>query len=373
MEPDSVSLTQFPSPLSHDDYELGRQRIVEEFCDRDGLLGIYDYGTVQHPGISDLDLMFVFEQDSTPPWVADLSTAFDPLVDELVGRGNVIVIDEQTFRQLNFIDPHLEPKHVAGDRLSRENVDTETATYRNYASVMDWLPERVYQIQRLAVADEIPIMRTLQLLKSLGYSLRIVDELHSFDPGVSFADSVESLRSSWFDYSQRKQKEVLFETVEEAKAVGSAALDFWFDHRPAAVFTGEPYSSSDTKSVLSYFDGLAYVSGTTGVSRGEDWVRIGIPNQWFAHYTTYADHDSRLGELIDRSLITEQSEPHTLSSGYEQYLHEKLSICSGNFEWVQDSGLGSGTFRFGFLLHRCNWSPSEFEQFRTRLQSVVTS
>lgn len=372
MEPDSVSVVQFPNPLSHDDYEVGRQRIVSEFSDRDGLMGIYDYGTVEHPGISDLDLMFVFEQNSTPPWVADLSTTFDPLVDELVGRGNIIVIDEQTFQRLNFIDPHLEPKYVAGNRLSCKDVDRDTAMYRNHASVMDWLPERVYQIQRLTVADEIPVMRTLQLLKSLGYSLQIVDELYELEPGVKFADSVESLRSSWFDYSREEQKETLFEMIEEAKEVGSTALDFWFDRRPAAVFTGEEHSCSDGTGVLSYFDGLAYVSGTTGVSRGEDWVRIGIPNQWFAHYRTYAQHNSRLGRLINRSLITEQSDSHTLTSGYQQYLDIKMSICSDNFEWVRNVGLDSGAFRFGFLLHRCDWDDSEFQRFRARMESILT-
>lgn len=371
MDSDSVTLNQRPRKLSSDQYEMGRRRIVDRFVDKEGVASIYDYGTVKHPGISDLDIMLVFESGRAPSWLPDLSTSFDPLVDELVGHGNIIFIDRNTFERLHYIDPKLEPRHLAGEEIDRDQIDQEIATYRDHASVVDWLPERIYQIQRLRETNEIPVMRTLQLLKSFGYSLRLVDELLGFDPGVAFADRISELRGTWFERDKRARKAALLETIVDGSEIGRDALTTWFNSRPNAVFEGVDDELTTAPGALSYFGGLVYATGEPGLDRRRDWTEVTIPSDWFDHFRAYSAHDSQLGDLIARSFVSKRSTPTVLTAGYVEFLETKLDVCSANFSWVRTVGLDSGAFRFGFLLGKSEWSTEEFDQLQDRLNTVL--
>jgi len=364
----TTEFTQLPNQLSLGDYETGRRRLVDHFSEYDVVLGIYDYGTVQHPGISDLDIILVVEGSTERDWSGAVSTSFDSLVDELVGRGNVIVMNRDVFRNLHYIDPGLEPRHLAGEDVDRRTVDATTQKHRDHASVMDWLPERVFQVERLSGSDTIAVMRALQLLKSLGYSLRTVDELIGFDPGAAFVDEVSDLRSSWFDLDPETRETELLELIESGREVGRDALSTWWDTTPSTVFA-DPTGRSGS-GVLSYFDGLAYVEGERSVSRRDGWVTVGVPVPWFDHYRAYASDEHSLGRLISRSMVDGESDDTSLDPGYREFLDRKLEICAANFEWVRQVGLDSGAFRFGFLLGRASWSTDEWETLRARLDGL---
>jgi len=369
MDRNSVELTQRPTERTVTEYDRARDRIVDEFADRPGVRTVYDYGTVEHPGISDLDLMLVFDRGADPEWEADLSTDFDPLVDELVGHGNIIVVDDATFADLHYIDPGLEPHHLAGAEVDRNRPTDEEATYRDYASVMDWLPERVYQVERLRDADEIPVMRTLQLLKSLGYSLCVAADLLGDQSVAAFVETVADLRGSWFDRAPDDREAALVETIERGRETGRGALAQWFDTQPETVF--EDGGDERLPGALSYFDDFAYVAGETGVTREREWTLVGIPDPWFAHYQAYARQDGSLAALIAKSMVGDAGAALPLTESYKAFLARKLDICTANFEWVQQLGFDSGAFRFGFLLGRTDWDDEEFVALRETLRGFT--
>ncbi|MCS3696428.1 hypothetical protein [Salinibacter ruber] len=368
MDRDSKTLTQRPRPLSLEDYEEGRERIVDHFADREGVIGIYDYGTVKHPGISDLDVMLVFDPKTRPDWLDNLSSSFDPLVDELVGRGNIIILDLDTFRRIHYVDPGLEAQHLAGKNISQQTIGPEMQNYRNYASIMDWLPERLYQVERLYNSGTIPVMRALQLLKSLGYSLRIVHDAIGYQDGIAFAGYVENVRASWFDHSDVDRRREMLGAIERARQVGYQALLEWFRASPDGMF--EDFEEDPTPGILSYFDGLVYSTGKFGVDEQDGWTCIGIPSPWFDHYRAYANHESRLGVLIRRSMVSKRKNPTALNKKYISYLGQKITVCAKNFRCVKSLSLESGVFRFGFLVNRDNWDVQEFYALHERIKEL---
>jgi hypothetical protein len=211
-------------------------------------------------------------------------------------------------------------------------------------------------------------MRALQLLKSLGYSLRIVNDIINFESGIAFAENVSKLRASWFNRSGHEREEALFQVIQKACDVGRQALQTWFKMRPPELFA-EPDRNAHP-GLLSYFNGFVCSGGESGVTLQDGWINIGIPGPWFDHYRAYAAHESELGQLIRRSMVSDQVSPTRLTVDYSSYLETKLTVCAGNFRWVRRLGLDSGAFRFGFLLERAGWNDAKFDGFRGKINSL---
>ena len=54
-----------PSIVKIDDYQVAIQKIVEKVSCIDGLIAIYQIGGIRHPGISDIDIVVITEDDSS--------------------------------------------------------------------------------------------------------------------------------------------------------------------------------------------------------------------------------------------------------------------------------------------------------------------
>ena len=60
----SLKFTNFPSVIGLNEYEELKQKLVKQLLSYDCVLSVYQMGSVKDPGISDLDLICVFKNDS---------------------------------------------------------------------------------------------------------------------------------------------------------------------------------------------------------------------------------------------------------------------------------------------------------------------
>lgn len=60
-------LTRLPKRLTREDYKRASHRMVNRLSEIDGVRTIYQVGSVRHPGISDLDLLVVFDNEAVYP------------------------------------------------------------------------------------------------------------------------------------------------------------------------------------------------------------------------------------------------------------------------------------------------------------------
>jgi len=298
-----------------------------------------------------------------------MSTAFDPLVDSLVGHGNIIFVDKGTFEQLRYIDPNIQPRHLYGEAYRLGKIDEGTAVLRDYASVIDWLPERVFQLERLCEKREIPAMRSLQLLKSIGYTFENIDTLINFKSGRLFVNRIQELRDNWFSLDEQKQKEDLISTISDGASVGQSAIKAWFGQSPEALFN-QSLNYDQSHCAISYFNGLCFISGEPGYDHSQKWDVISLPPRWFDHFRVYGAHRSSLGRLINNSCVSEPCSKNYLKVNYSKFLKRKIDICAKNFQWVRNAGLNKGAFRFGFMLKKCSWNQKEFAILQNDLINI---
>lgn len=365
MDPTAVTYEQRPEPIPRSAYERARTEIVDTYRGLDGVEAIYETGTVADPGISDLDIKVIYEDEGqveTP----SLDSISD-IVDTLVGRGNVIKTPVTPFQKFKYIDPNRSPVHLSGRQLDIESPPESIVSYRDAAYVMDFLPERLYRVLMLQQQETIPVMRTLQMLKSVSYTSRIMDDLLSDYDGETFADEVKELRGTWFDQDDEKYARML-ELIDEAVIVLATAGRRWFADTPDTILK----NTRAEPGTISLLDDLVYTAGEQfefETTDGPFAVQTTIPSWWFDHYRYYASRESLLGRTLRSASLGQIDSTGCLTDDYKAFLDTKYDLCNQAFSWSVEHNIGSA-LKFGFLLHRIGWDDETRTEFELGLEQV---
>lgn len=364
MEESDLTYEQLPEHIARVKYDEAREKIIDAYRELSGVVALYDTGTVADPGISDLDIKVIYdpeEDPETPP-----ADAFSGVVDTLVGRGNIIKAPTSAFGKFHYLDPKRNPSHLYGPEVEFSHPPESDRQFREAAYVLDYIPERLYQILRLERSESIPVMRTLQMLKSVGYSCVIMDELLPEFEGQSFADDVAYLRGGWFEREEAANYRRMHELIDEAKDRLVEAARRWFAQTPPAILDAERVEDG----AISLFDELVYLSGDEfGYEAGEEFeVRMTIPSRWFDHYRFCATRENVLGRWLQTGYVGPDSTAGCLTSEYERYLDMKLQICNDAFSWSVKHEMGSA-LKFGYLLYRTGWDEEQKAELQRRIET----
>jgi hypothetical protein len=364
MDAGNVTYEQLPKPIPRERYEQARTELVEAYRGLNGVTAIYDTGTVTDPGISDLDIKVVYDPDEHPETPAE--GTYSDIVDTLVGRGNIIKTPSTAFGQFHFLDPKRDPNHLSGTEIQFERPPETDLQFREAAYVLDYIPERLFQILQIQRQESLAVMRTLQMLKSVGYSCLIMEELLDVFEGQSFFEEVTTLRGGWFEREEEANFERMHKLVDEAADRLDEAARQWFDRSPTPIIEAERHS----EGAISLFDELVYVSGEEfDYEEGTEFdVRMTIPSWWFDHYRFYAARESTLGRWLRTSYVGPEVPVGCLTPEYERYLDTKVSICNEAFSWSVDHGMDSA-LKFGFLLSRAGWNDEAIRQLKSRVDA----
>ncbi len=219
-------------------YTQAVQEFSETAMSYQDVLAVYTAGTVRNPGISDLDFIVCLKDKLSEQF--EIEDKLSPLVLDLIGSGTILKINDRNFSRLNCID--LFPlRHVAGMRYSFEQFN---GPFFTLCRVLDWLPERLYTLTQFKKGDEKNIVRGLQLLKSVGVCLGLLDQLMGTEQHVSFSNSVQNLRDTWFKSAAGVEEcMVLVDVAERSMLQGLVDLDVWLvRHEMLRVPSGDWYT-----------------------------------------------------------------------------------------------------------------------------------
>lgn len=365
MDSREVSYEQLPEPIRREQYETARKEIIDIYSDLDGVEAVYESGTVADPGISDLDIKVVYESGS--PVELPIDEGYSEIVDVLVGKGNVIKVPVSAYKKFHYLDPKRNPTHLYGREIEFEQPTENERMYRDAAYVLDYLPERLYQILRLERQETLPVMRTLQMLKSAGYTTIIIGELLDEFDGQSFTDDVDDLRGNWFSREKSANFDRMHELLTEASEALAQAARLWFERSPPAFITDEQVAGG----AISLLDELVYVSGEEfAYEHGDEFdTVVTIPSWWMDHYRYYASRDHFLGQSLAMGYIGPKTDANCLTSAYKSYLDTKLQICNEAFSWSVEHETGSA-LKFGYLLHRLDWNEDEKRALRSSVEAA---
>jgi len=229
MTSETVQFTQLPQPATFEDYD----RAVEEvkvLCERSGVVrALYQIGNVSVPGLSDIDLILVFDEEAARkrrriPRVEHLSPAARRLF-----LHDFFYTDPQSFANLNRITIASELRHVWGDDLGQPADVSCEIRLLILTDVLVALLPRAFLLP--LVEGRAPARTLIAQIHALRHTLAIMEDLRC-QPRPAWADFVEEFRrfrSRWFEYDAPPLAQ-LTEFLQRAVEMGFTMVCDWGRH-----------------------------------------------------------------------------------------------------------------------------------------------
>jgi len=353
------SFHNYPKRLKLDDYDLARERLHNLFTADGCGYSLVEYGQVQSPGVSDLDIMVVVNDKCYDAGSLTKNLKNDQITKKFLENGTIITVPIEVFKHLHFIDSFGDFKVLSGEKVSQNYPDKELNSSLKFVSLMDWLPERYMRLQSIASSSKIDVINTLGILHSVKYSIRNFENFFGIQlaESKSFFRNVETLRQSWW---KEKQPEIkLFNAVHSGLDLLKLCLvslgDFF--HRNVIDACGllankMPLVRVNLHKSLS----LLKSEGQNNIDIFYDNKPIGeLPFIYYFHFWFMASFSNRLSSHLLENFGLKTCETfelvQTSEIPYFKTLEQKISLLNRNFEFILRSNLRAGMVRYGQFIN----------------------
>lgn len=204
-----------PREYSSGDYKEVVDYIIKKYSKINGLISIYDWGSLSDPGISDLDFIFVFDKNNAKS-MPILSRAFYLLNDRFryIARHPFFYIDEESFKNIRYVYPDAKFKLLFGRNIKINKISSIDNYFSKIALISDIIV-RHYPRDFLEqiIIKSINARDMLLRLNSLKLSIKTIEiltkENHSdWDYKIN---QIEKLRKNWFKENDFESLELLNE------------------------------------------------------------------------------------------------------------------------------------------------------------------
>jgi hypothetical protein len=191
--------TDYPCQCTQDEYNETILKIMNYYGRLDGLFGIFQLGGISAPGLSDLDIVVVFDRE-IPDGFRNYHYFLNEKQQYIAGHRCPYLLSKSILKCLPvmFYPSTLQPlsgKHQPVDDLSPQQIKISRVCYSIDAAITELL----WLLDRLTLGT-IPLRPMLCHLYSVRYDIKnyygIVGEQHK--DGLEFTRLIEMLRSEWF-------------------------------------------------------------------------------------------------------------------------------------------------------------------------------
>lgn len=190
-----------PRGYGIEDYKETVGCIIKKYSEIDNLISVYNWGDISIPGISDIDIVFVFKDNASKPLpLLKRSFYFLDAKTRYLMRHPFIFIGENSFQNIRFVYPNASLKLAYGKNIKIGGISSSDDYYSRIALLSDIIIRHYPRdfIGQL-VNKKIDVRGTLLRLNSLKYSIGIFEglakEKMKWDAKLG---QIERLRNGWF-------------------------------------------------------------------------------------------------------------------------------------------------------------------------------
>lgn len=176
--------------------------IIKKYSKNKGLISVYNWGDPSVPGISDIDILFVFSGNVKKP-MPFFSRNFNFLSSKAryLIRHPFMFIDENSFKNVKYIYPSAKFKLLYGRGININKISSEDNNCSNIALFNDiMLRHCPRDFIEQHISKRINVRDTLLRLNSLKYSTKILENLTK-GKNLQWNQKlklIKNLRKNWF-------------------------------------------------------------------------------------------------------------------------------------------------------------------------------
>lgn len=354
--------TDYPSVEHREDYDPSRKHLLKRSAEITGLLGLYEYGSVGAPGISDIDLIAVIDSNIDKQEVLEFLSGADapPHVVRVLDQGTIKPVSESLFSRINVLGTIVTSPIYAPNPITPQVPTQDDQMLIDIANVVDWLPERILMLRSLLNRPTLSCRRVLGGLGSFKHSASTVTSVLGHEPEQStrFAKAYDGLRTSWFDKSENDNFENTVELINMGIAVGQSLLTQVTDHLIQQKVLEANDSATGSEFWLNSTKAFAFDSAPTAISDSSKDSQVLVQNispAWINVFASYASANGKISSLIRENLkLTDTVSHRNVQNEFNTILNERIEWINESFEFLNPLGLSELMYRFSHLRSRAN-------------------
>ena len=189
-----------PKKCENKDYSYCINHLIKKYSKTEGLNAIYEWGDVSQPGISDLDIVLVFDKNPKPLPLLKRSFFFNSSKIRYLAGHPFIFIDKGSFEDIRYVYHNTNFKLLHGEKIRIKGITKKEEYYAKISLLNDLIirhyPRDFFEQQ---ANKSINVRDTLLRLNSIKYTVMtfgsITKEKHDWN---NFINNVMKLRQKWF-------------------------------------------------------------------------------------------------------------------------------------------------------------------------------
>jgi hypothetical protein len=347
--------------ITLDDYEFIRSDIVNKFRVINSVVGIYEFGKVGCPGMSDLDLAIVFNDNTTQG--SDIKVILDEIYSsnkyyKVLGGGTVMIFSESCFTKITLLDD-IVVQCLYGKELTFNFLSKEELKNRKICQVIDWLPERLLALISYLKSDAVLVNRVVGYLYSLTYTYKILRELGLKDKRLEiYIYEVETLRDQWLNSKISDNRNNLIKLIYDVFCVVPSVMqEFSKILEDRGLIKPNNKTLEENKIMLSTSKGYTYQDITNNCVLNHNLLEksttiMPISRLWCESWYVYSRPEGYISNKIKEQVnnMDNQTEQY-FEGGLIEFMIGRIQLCNQMADYLNILNINRGLYKFGWFLH----------------------
>lgn len=350
----------FPTKLKVEEYDQTLKKVIKIFSKLKGLNSIYLWGSINNPGISDMDILLVTEDNIKKIPFRFRSVFFlEKKIRKFVYHPFVLCKASE-FSNLKYIYPRTKFKKVYGKEIRTRNIDKTKIDYVKAALLSDLIVRHYPRdFVRTLFSKEVDVRASLLRLGSLKYTLKTLKEFNiNLSSGKIFSEQINKLRENWFFLGKKEQKEKLIFLINMAIKIDIEIIERWdifLKKRGIIEVSGKggekKYVGDKNKAVFVIgWKKEECITPTKSLSKKDREIIPSLPLSLCINLIEYSKVNGVLSDYI-RKNISSESVNYQIDKTYSEVLNKRIKILNNQAELsVKTKHLHfPGFFDFGYM------------------------
>lgn len=191
-----------PKEYELDDYNEAIDYIIKKYSKINELIAIYNWGITSIPGVSDIDIVFVFKgYSNTALPFSERSFYFLNAKTRYLVRHPFVFIDEDSFQNIKYIYQNTDFELLYGKNIKIKDLSFNDHYYSGIALLNDIIIRHYpHDFLEQLINKSVNVRDTLLRLNSLKYSVKILEGITKKrnSKWETKLKLIEELRTKWF-------------------------------------------------------------------------------------------------------------------------------------------------------------------------------
>lgn len=325
--------------ITRNDYKICLNKICKIL--KKDVHSIYEYGTYKNPGLSDIDLILVANNNNLnlEKKIQKIKSEFNFFFE----FSNIIVTNRNMIKYIKYFD-NLRLNKIFGPKIYFKEPKKSESLLLKYLEIVDWAPERL--IRLIEIKKKYIDRKNFGLINSIKYTLKNINSFLKKKKYEKLIYQIEKLR---LNYKNAKEIEVkrIIETLinrllEALKEISK--INFFSQNK----YFSPEYSSLSFPNKSKIF----FNKNEFKINKRKNYLHVSKCFGYSYFYYVKHCHNSSLSKIIKKYYYVKNSKKLLLHKNLDllNILKVRCKYLSENINFLKDKKITKGLYKFGWFL-----------------------